>query len=131
VQTVFRSARPRRLQDSPALQRPAAAAPSTGAGAGLDANKSLSMLGLGGQPADIDVRNREANRAAAGANGGGANLARAVSDADAYFAEMRIQEQGDSFGGDGGRDETYVVNQYAPQRVYQPAQGVANGDLLM
>jgi len=47
------------------------------------------------------------------------------------MAAMRIQEQGDSFGGNG-HESGYVVNQYAPQQVYQPAQGVgSNGDLLM
>jgi hypothetical protein len=45
---------------------------------------------------------------------------------------MQIQEQGDSFGGNGGESQGYVVNQYAPQTVYQPAQGMAgNGDLLL
>jgi len=44
---------------------------------------------------------------------------------------MQIQEQGDSFGGNGN-EAGYVVNQYAPQTVYQPAQGVTNnGDLLL
>jgi len=130
VQTVFRSARPRRLQDSPALQRPApppATAAAVAFDAGFDAQKSLSMLGLGGQPADIDVRNREANHraaAAAAADNNGANLARAVSAADAYFADMRIQEQSDSFGGDSGRANAYIVNQYAPQ-------AVGNGDMLL
>ena len=125
VQTVFRSARPRRLQDSPALQRntlPTAAEVN---------HKSLSMLGMGGQPATIDLRNRDAG----GSNG---NLAQAVSDADAYFssigpqqmAAMRI-DQGDMFdGGGGGNDDGYVVNQHAPQQMVSAGRG-NNGDLLM
>jgi vesicle coat complex subunit len=134
VQTVFRNARPRRLHDSPALQRQEAPAP---ANLRSDANKSLSQLGMGGQPADFDPRTDRGNSAAPNANGGGDNnLAQAVSDADAYFASqmrgMQIQEQGDSFGGNGGESQGYVVNQYAPQTVYQPAQGMAgNGDLLL
>jgi AP-2 complex subunit beta-1 len=125
VQTVFRSARPRKLLDSPALQRQSL--PTSG-----DNQKSLSMLGFGSQPADLDVRNRDAMSA-----DGSANLARAVSDADAYFssigpqqiAAMRI-EQGDVFGGGGGHETGYVVNQHAPQQVLQPDRGGNNGDLL-
>jgi vesicle coat complex subunit len=143
VQTVFRNARPRRLHDSPALQRQEIPAP---AGLRSDANKSLSQLGMGGQAADFDPRteraynpqtqtNENGNGTDANAN---ANLAQAVNDADVYFSSMsqmrgmQIQEQGDSFGGNGGEGAGYVVNQYAPQTVYQPAQGVAgNGDLLL
>jgi len=141
VQTVFRNARPRRLQDSPALQRqPAAAAAVGGAGARSDAQKSLSQFGMGGQGSDFDPRTgRPEANAAATAYGhqqvaGNGNLAQAVSDAEAYFsnqmAGMRIQEQGDSFGGNGHDASGYVVTQGAPQTVYQSAQG-NNGDLLM
>lgn len=136
VQTVFRNARPRRLIDSPALQKhnlPVGSGPM----AGFDTNKSLSQFGYGGQPSDVDPRDRAA--AAPDADG---NLAQAVNDADAYFAgigsqqmqAMRIQDvDGDNtFGGGSGHEAGYVVNQYAPQQVFQPAQGVgSNGDLLM
>ncbi|KAL2761097.1 hypothetical protein ACRALDRAFT_1037963 [Sodiomyces alcalophilus JCM 7366] len=150
VQTVFRSARPRRLQDSPALQRQEVAAtttPTTPRGVGfLDSQKSLSQLGKGGQPADIDARNRAAGVGGVGGGGGGSdggnengNLAQAVSEADAYFsgigtqqmASMRI-DQGDVFGGNSGYETGYVVNQNSAQQVVQPTQGVgSNGDLLM
>ncbi|KAG8167694.1 hypothetical protein KVR01_003383 [Diaporthe batatas] len=137
VQTVFRNARPRRLIDSPALQKhnlPVGSGPM----AGFDTNKSLSQFGHGGQPSDMDPR----DRAAAAAPNGDGNLAQAVNDADAYFAgigsqqmqAMRIQDvDGDNtFGGGSGHEAGYVVNQYAPQQVFQPAQGVgSNGDLLM
>jgi hypothetical protein len=127
VQTVFRNARPRRLQDSPALQRQEM--PAADAGLRSDANKSLSQLGMGGQAADFDPRTDRGHPQ-------NKNLDQAVSDADAYFSSqmrgMQIQEQGDSFGGNGGEGQGYVVNQYAPQTVYPPAQGVAgNGDLLL
>jgi vesicle coat complex subunit len=139
VQTVFRNARPRRLHDSPALQKQPAVVPvGGGAGAGSDAQKSLSMFGMGGQASDFDPRTERA-QGVVGGNGqqvvGDGGLAQAVSDADAYFnnqmAGMRIQEQGDSFGGNGHDGAGYVVSQSAPQTVYQPAQGGGNGDLLM
>lgn len=127
VQTVFRNARPRRLQDSPALQKQDGA--PAGAGAGSDAQKSLSQFGLGGQASDFDPRTERPEGV-----GGDGEMAQAVNDADEYFANqmsgMRIQDQGDSFGGSGHDAPGYVVSQGAPQTVYQPAQG-NNGDLLM
>lgn len=129
VQTVFRNARPRRLQDSPALQRQEVPGPS---GPSLsDANKSLSQLGMGGQAADFDPRtDRGHPQNAAGNGNGNGNLAQAVSDADDYFASqmrgMQIQEQGDSFGGNAGEARGYVVNQYVPQQTVGN-----NADLLL
>lgn len=132
VQTVFRNARPRRLQDSPALQKQHQPVAGGTAGARSDAQKSLSQFGMGGQASDFDPRIGRSD--GAGAPAGNGNLAQAVSDADEYFsnqmAGMRIQEQGDSFGGNGHDAPGYVVSQGAPQTVYQPAQG-NNGDLLM
>lgn len=130
VQTVFRNARPRRLQDSPALRRqPETDGDGDGDGDGPDSNKFLSQFGEGGQPSDYDPR----AGGGAGQNGQAGGLSQAVNDADAYFAGqmagMRIQEQGDSFGGSGNDGTGYIVSQNAPQTVYQPAQG--NGDLLM
>jgi AP-2 complex subunit beta-1 len=124
VQTVFRSARPRRLQDSPALQRDEVAVPG-------DSQKSLSMLGMGGQATDLEARRTH------GANVG--NMNQAVSDADAYFSSigpqqmeaLRIDQADDVFGGGGGQETGYIVNAHAPQHVLQPAQGQgSNGDLL-
>lgn len=122
VQTVFRSARPRRLHDSPALQKQNIL---------VDNQKSISMFGRGGQPTDIDPR----TRTAASANGGDGNLSQAVNDADAYFSQqmstMRIDQGDDLFGGGGGNGTGYVVSAHAPQTVLQPAQGSnSNGDLL-
>lgn len=139
VQTVFRNARPRRLLDSPALQKHQLAPVGSNTVAGYDTNKSLSQLGYGNQPSDLDPR----FRAAGVASNGDGNLAQAVSDADAYFSgigsasqqmqAMHIQDaEGDAFGGGTGHEAGYVVNQFAPQQVLQPAQGVgSNGDLLM
>lgn len=127
VQTVFRSARPRKLQASPALQRQNL--PEAG-----DEQKSMSMFGKGVQPTNIDVRSRSVM-----AGNGEGNLSQAVNDADAYFssvgtqqmAAMRIDQGEDMFGGSGGQAVGYVVSAHAPQSVLQPAQGAgSNGDLL-
>jgi hypothetical protein len=125
VQQVFRSARPRKLIDSPALQKhtlPTAHA--------LDSQKSLSTFGMGNQPT---IRP---------SNGNG-DLAAAVDAADEFFsgignhqmAAMHVNGGDDGFGGSPstGRGEMqYVVNQNAPEQVYQPTMGGGtNGDLLM
>ncbi|KAM0484210.1 hypothetical protein ACHAPX_001629 [Trichoderma viride] len=129
VQSVFRSARPRKLIDSPALQKQHLAN-------NIDNQKSISMFGNGSQPTNIDLRTR--NAVASPTTNGAPNLAQAVSDADAYFssigttqmaaqmAAMRIDGGDDGFGGGTG----YVVNALAPQAVLQPAHGEGNGDLL-
>ena len=130
VQTVFRSARPRKLLDSPALQKQSLPAP--------DSQKSISMFGNGGKATDIDPRTRNA----AGAAQNGTLSPQAASDADAYFAgvgstqqqmaAMRIDGGDDLFGGGGGGGTGYVVSAHAPQAVMQPAQGAgSNGDLLV
>ncbi|KAH9883764.1 AP-2 complex subunit beta [Xylariomycetidae sp. FL2044] len=150
VQTVFRSARPKRLPDSPALQKHAL--PTSANLPAFEAAKSLSMLGMGGQAVALPVPSSSFNSSQApqspsqaqgqqGDNNNNNNMAGAVSDADAYFAgigsqqmaAMGIHDQGDDgFGGGAGNEAGYVVNQYAPQQVFQPAQGVgSNGDLLM
>ncbi|ESZ90822.1 AP-2 complex subunit beta [Sclerotinia borealis F-4128] len=121
VQQVFRSARPRRLTDSPALQKQHLP------NANLDAQKSLSAFG-NSQPIMKP-------------NGQG-DLSAAVDAADAFFAgvgqqmaSMNLNGQDEGFGGSPtvGRSEMqYVVNQNAPEQVYQPAAGQgSNGDLLM
>jgi vesicle coat complex subunit len=126
VQTVFRSARPRKLLDSPALQR-------QHLGSDEDKQKVLSMFGHGGQATNIDLRTRNA----AGGNDG--NLAQAVNDADAYFSSVGTQQMAalhmsqadDVFGGSNDNVTGYVVSAHAPQAVLQPAQGSgSNGDLL-
>jgi AP-2 complex subunit beta-1 len=124
VQQVFRSARPRKLLDSPALQKHTLPTAN-----GLDAQKSLSTFGMEGQPA---IRPQ-----------GNGNLAAAVDAADEFFAgvgstqmaQMQINGQDDGFGGSptvGRGDVQYVVNQNAPEQAYHPTSGQgANGDLLM
>jgi vesicle coat complex subunit len=128
VQTVFRSARPRKLQDSPALQKQNLLVAA-------DSQKSISMFGNAGAATDIDPRSRNP----ISGNGQG-DLAQAVNDADAYFSSIGTQQQmqpmhdqgDDVFGGGNGHSAGYVVSAHAPQAVLQPAQGAgSNGDLLV
>ncbi|KAK6827433.1 AP-2 complex subunit beta [Apiospora arundinis] len=147
VQTVFRSARPRRLPDSPALQKDRL--PTSQNLPTFESQKHLSMLGMGGQPAVVRTSNQGG---LAGSDGyaqqqqqqqqaGGVTDQSVINDADAYFAGIGSQQMaamgvnddhGDSAFGGGGHEAGYVVNQYAPQQVFRPAQGGgSNGDLLM
>ncbi|PWY73683.1 Adaptor protein complex beta subunit [Aspergillus heteromorphus CBS 117.55] len=130
VQQVFRSARTRRLQYSPALQRPKeeavnaawqfpdpASSPTAALNAGAFANNSAQSA----QPADMNA---------------------AVSAADSYFNSVGTQQmaaldlggrEDDGGAGGGGALQTqYVVNQNQ-QLVYQPqlAGGAATGELLL
>ncbi len=122
VQQVFRSARPRRLVDSPALQRQNLST-YTANGLGPDSQKSLSGFGMAGQPTvrpDGDIN-------------------AAVNAADAFFAgvgnrqmaAMNINGGEAGFGGsptaERGEIGQYVVNQHAPEQMYS---GGAHGDLL-
>jgi AP-2 complex subunit beta-1 len=135
VQQVFRSARPRRLADSPALQRQSLPTYTSAAnGFGPDAQKSLSGLGMAGQPTV---------RPTLVTNGGADNgdISAAVNAADAFFAGVGNRQMAamnvNSDQGFGGsptveREMNYVVNQHMPEQMYAPASGGgANGDLLM
>ncbi|KAI9692899.1 MAG: hypothetical protein M1822_004893 [Bathelium mastoideum] len=121
VNQVFRSARPRRLQDSPALQKhrlPAQQAPAA--------------------PTDPVTTPRAQSNGAAHNQG---DISAAVDAADLYFSSVGSQQvanlqlsDGDFAsspvsGAPGGN--LYVVNQNQPNQVYQPAMGTGNGDLLM
>ena len=116
VQQVFKSARVRKLQDSPALQK--------------------HLL-----PTQI-AKNAQANsRSSDGeeiANKGA--LTEAVNAADEYFASLAPQHLGaisldDGFGGSptsgGPGEQQFVVNQNNPEQIYQPQVGGSNGDLLL
>lgn len=107
LQQVFRSARPRRLIDSPALQKQKLPTMT---------NKSLPSTMNG--------------------NGAAGGLAAAVDAADTYFSSLGAQQMGqmnlgdDDYGVGGASGETrYVVSQSHPQQVYQPEVG-GSGDLL-
>lgn len=121
VQQVFRSARPRRLVDSPALQKHtlptvrAAVAAREKAAAERPTVDTASAINTNGH---------------SGSNG---NLAAAVSEADLYFAGVgHMQMRESAFGGSpvaGNAASMYVVNQNQPQQVVNP--GAGGGDLLL
>lgn len=124
VQHVFRSARPRKLQDSPALQKHTL--PTTLAAAAL-AKQRPSV--------SVNVENTSPSTATNG------NLSAAADAADVYFsglgstqmARMNLAEE--SVGGFGGSpisgnpmmQNMYVVTQNQPQQL----SAAANGDLLL
>ena len=123
VKQVFRSARPRKLVDSPALQKHTL--PTYLA---IEAHKSASPAD-GWDPQGISEEARKVN------------LTAAVDAADAYFSNINTQQMaamniGNDFEGSPALgvpgERQYVVNQNHPQQVYQPQGGDGNnGDLLL
>jgi vesicle coat complex subunit len=120
VNQVFRSARPRKLQDSPALQR--SELPTVKA-AQQARERAVA------ERAKIDTSNTNGHTA----NGG--NLTAAVNDADVYFASVGRQS---TFGGSPiaqdnvGVGGGWVVNQNAPQHaMLSPGGNDGNQDLLL
>ncbi|SZE99549.1 unnamed protein product [Blumeria hordei] len=116
VQQVFRSARPRKLTDSPALQRKALS--------------SVNKLVIDDQTTTQVSRD--------------GNLVAAVSAADEFFAGVGSHHMAamdinrghdDGFGGSpsaGKGEMQYVVSQNAPEQIYTQNVGSgSNGDLLM
>lgn len=127
VQQVFRSARTRRLQYSPALQKQ------------QDENGTSTWQFLAGAGADSGA---VANQSPTNGSGTGASsMGAAVSAADMYFNSVGSQQMAaldlggreDGGAGGGGASQTqYVVNQNQ-QQVYQPQLhgGAATGELLL
>jgi vesicle coat complex subunit len=131
VNQVFRSARPRRLQDSPALQKhelpTVKAAQQARDRAAAERTKIDTSFGAAGGAMGV------LNSAGPGANGNaamfspnGSNLASAVSDADMYFQSVgRSSTWGASplvAPGENSAANGWVVNQNAAQ------QAGRNGD---
>jgi AP-2 complex subunit beta-1 len=123
VQQVFRSARPKRLIESPALQKPTGGENLNGFGFFVPTMTTTATDSAG--------RNGNAN--------GNGNLSAAVNAADAYFNQVGSQQMaaldlgGRDSGEIGGGGQTqYVVNQNQ-QQIYQPqaAGGAATGELLL
>lgn len=123
VQQVFRSARAKRLQYSPALQKP------------QDENR-MSVFQFAAPPAENN--NTTPTNGVPQAPG---NMNAAVDAADSYFngignqqmAALDLGGRGDGGAGGGGAPQTqYVVNQNQ-QQIYQPqlAGGAATGELLL
>ena len=119
VQQVFRSARPRRLIDSPALQKQKLPSPTA---VNLAKTSPLTVNGNGIEQ-------------------GKGGLAAAVDAADMYFSTIGTQqiramdigddEFGNSTGGEIPGEKRFVVSESYPNQVYQPEVGGAHGDLLV
>ncbi|KAF2237019.1 AP-2 complex subunit beta [Viridothelium virens] len=121
VNQVFRSARPRRLQESPALQK----------------HRLPTQQALIGAKSSMPAQKVQSN----GDTNGQGDISAAVDAADLYFSSVGSQQvanlqlsDGDFAsspvsGAPGGN--LYVVNQNQPNQVYQPAVGAGNGDLLL
>jgi AP-2 complex subunit beta-1 len=123
VHQVFRAARPRRLVDSPALQKHTlptyiAMHPPKAASATEEAHAQKRHDQSSDDP----------------------NLAAAADAADHYFSRLNTERMGalnigDDFGGSStagnAGERQYVVNQNQPQQFYQPQIGGANEDLLL
>ncbi|KAL5627884.1 hypothetical protein BROUX41_002632 [Berkeleyomyces rouxiae] len=141
VQSVFRSARPRKLQDSPALQKQSI--PTLAAGSAAGPHVADVFGSAIGSPTSAGSFNGAPNAHMAAA----AASAQAITDADAYFSSLTPQmagmnlDGGDMFGGGGGGGGAmgmpggmpYVVTAHAPQAMMhspQTPQG-GNGDLLL
>lgn len=124
VQHVFRNARARKLQDSPALQK----------------HKLASQVAM----------EAHAHRSIPPPNGvtsnGNGSLAAAIDAADVYFSGLNSSDVSRNMaalnlGEDGGFGDSptvgapgetqYVVNQNQPQQAYHPQIGGDNGDLLL
>ncbi|KAI5199128.1 putative AP-2 adaptor complex subunit beta [Aureobasidium subglaciale] len=123
IKSVFRSARPRVIPESPALQKHRL----PGHQAMLDAQKHWTeMTSMAGAQ----------QRQNGNSNG---DLASAVDAADVYFSTIGSQQMANmGLNDDGyaspvtgdGAQTMFVVNQNQPQQVYQPTVGNGNGDLL-
>lgn len=139
VQQVFRSARVRKLVDSPALQkhtqptyiameahRSASADPPTNANGFSDPSSS--------SPSNSNNNNQQNQQS---------NIAAVADAADAYFSSqlgvgtqgltaLNIGDEMIPTNGRMGEERQYVVSQYHPQQVFQPHHmGNGNDDLLL
>jgi AP-2 complex subunit beta-1 len=116
VQQVFRSARPRRLQDSPCLQKHLLPTHQEAAQA-QDVLRRMSNLSLvtSNQP-QAGTTGEVLSTPSIQAGQNGDNLAAALDAADMYFA---------------GQQNGYVVNANQPQQVYTPAEERPNGGTLL
>ena len=115
VQQVFRTARPRRLQESPALQRRKEDF--------RDAMDSPQMSFT--DPMTLNHKG----------NSGKVDHQAAIDAADQYFKHLSLGggTSGDILTSPDSTHPTtgYVVSQNQPQQVYQPQVSAGNGDLLL
>jgi vesicle coat complex subunit len=127
VQQVFRSARPRKLGDSRALQRhtlPTVQAKN-------DPRRRLSTLNTAFSPGGI-------NQMATTTNGGG-DLSAALDAADNYFsgigsqqmAQLQMHDAGEFASPVGNQSMNgFVVNQHQPQGIFQTMAAAGNDSLI-
>lgn len=145
VQQVFRAARTRRLQFSPALQRPK---DENGSGAMWQFPPSPSVVAklpaAGAAATGTAASNTSSPISPTSSTMGPTtpgNMNAAVNAADSYFSGVGTQQmaaldlggRSDGGAGGGGASQTqYVVNQNQ-QQIYQPqlAGGAATGELLL
>ena len=132
VQQVFRSARARKLTDSPALQKHTL--PSQIA---IKAHQSLPSIMDG---SELHSTSTNGNGNGNGNESSKGNLSAAVDAAETYFQSLNTNMGSMNLGADEGfggsptrapGETQYVVNQNNPQQVYQPQIGGGNGDLLL
>ncbi|KAF2094221.1 Adaptor protein complex beta subunit [Rhizodiscina lignyota] len=150
VQAVFRSARPRRITDSPALQKDQLPTTIAKAEHQRQRQKQETQANLALQTSQLPAVASVAAAASVGmspsngvpqtngANGVTSPLS-AADAADLYFsgigsqsmAQMQIADASPGGVGSIQGQNLYVVNQNQPQSIYQPAVGQGNGDLLL
>ncbi|KAI1951957.1 hypothetical protein LOZ57_001371 [Ophidiomyces ophidiicola] len=127
VQQVFRSARPKRLGQSPALQKS-----TTDEAADTPFSIPISTL--------LATGNQSNSNAGVEAGAAKGDMSAAVNTADMYFAGLGSQQLsamslnggGATHGGLSGQQPQYIVNQ-SGQHAYQPQEigGAATGELLL
>ena len=117
VQQVFRAARPRRLADSPALQR-----------------RKETLRSVLADPS-VNLSNPSTSLPAASNSTGGSQDA--IAAADAYFSSLSLSGNNagnvlssPDMGMDMGNGNGYIVNQNQPQQVYHPQVAAGSMDLL-
>ncbi len=118
VQQVFRNARPRRLVESPALQK----------------RKEAFQTALN-EPSTSLSDPLMINTSSSAANGKFTGQDAAIAAADEYFKNLTLSDntEGDMFTSPttGGPQAGYTVTQGAPQQAYQPmGQATGTADLL-
>jgi AP-2 complex subunit beta-1 len=113
VNQIFRSARPRRLGESPALQKQKATFQDA-------INHASPAKNLMAAAASSPSENDDSTQS----HGSKGDLAAAVDAADLYFAGIGSSQMNHmSLDDSGEQGNGYVVSQNAPERVYEPRGG--------
>ena len=143
VQQVFRFARPRKLIDSPALQKhmlPSYQAQEAMRKTSLAQRSQQQQANGNGKAAAVSSTNGHASTeavnqadvyfASLGQRMAGMNVSSSVgNDFDDFGAAPTVRAAGSGGGGEAG-ERGYVVNQNYPEHMYEPVTGAGEGDLL-